>query len=270
MIRTLGQMATMTAVLSACATPPAGGQATGVEPSVYGIAPEQVAPASRAAPPQVVPPEPAFIEVSGSATVDVPTDLAQVAFAMETRAPDAARAASDNAAAMDRVLVAIRGAGLPGLDLETFGYQLQPQYSTNDQRVRSIDGYAAFNNVRATIGDVDQVGRLIDVAVGAGANRVASISFSASDVEPARSAAVAEAVRNARAQAEAIAEALGYELGTPLEVRGGADRPTPRPMMYAEMARASQAAPTPIEASDQTVSANVTIRFALGPVLDGR
>jgi uncharacterized protein YggE len=26
-----------------------------------------------------------------------------------------------------------------------------------------------------------------------------------------------------------------------------------------------QAAPTPIEASDQTVSANVTIRFALGP-----
>jgi uncharacterized protein YggE len=34
--------------------------------------------------------------------------------------------------------------------------------------------------------------------------------------------------------------------------------------------RAMQAAPTPIEAGDQAVTANVTIRFALGPALAGR
>jgi uncharacterized protein YggE len=36
------------------------------------------------------------------------------------------------------------------------------------------------------------------------------------------------------------------------------------------MMRAAEAVPTPIEASDQTVTASVTIRFALGPSTGGR
>jgi uncharacterized protein YggE len=169
---------------------------------------------------------------------------------------------------MTRVLAALRGANLPGLELETFGYSLQPQYATDSQRVRSIAGYAAYNNVRATIDDVNQVGRVIDVAIGAGANQVASIAFVASDVEPARAEALAEAVGNARAQAAVIARALGYELGPPLEIRGGADRPIPIMM---EAMRAVQVSDvTPIEAGDQRVSANVTVRFALGSALSAR
>ncbi|MGD2047039.1 MAG: SIMPL domain-containing protein, partial [Gemmatimonadota bacterium] len=204
-----------------------------------------------------------------NASVSVPTDQAQVAFAMETRAETAAEAASANATAMDRVLSALRASDLPGLDLETFGYSLQPQYSTDQQRVRTIAGYIAQNNVRATVDDVDAVGRLIDAAIGAGANRVASIAFSASDTDEARAQAMTEAVRSARAEAELMAEALGYRLGPPLEIRGGAQRPGPVPMAFATAARV-QEVQTPIEAGDQTVTANVTIRFALGPPLDRR
>jgi hypothetical protein len=172
---------------------------------------------------------------------------------------------------MDRVLSALRAGSLPGLELETFGYSLQPQYATDPQRVRTIVAYVAQNNVAATITDVNSVGRVIDLAIGAGANRVASIAFNASDTEPARRQALSQAVSNARAEAEVIAEALGYRLGPPLEIHGGADRPVPRPMAFsAEAARAVQAVPTPIEAGEETVNANVTIRFALGPALAGR
>jgi uncharacterized protein YggE len=137
--------------------------------------------------------------------------------------------------------------------------------------VRTTVAYAVNNNVRATITDVDAVGRLIDVAIGSGANRVASITFSASDTEPARAQALAEAVDNARSEADVIVQSLGYRLGAPIEIRGGAQRPVPRPMAFsAERAMAVQAVPTPIEAGDQTVSANVTIRFALGRALAGR
>jgi len=264
MMRRAGQILTLTCAMSACAGPSAGGQTTQtVRPNIYEIAPEQIAQAQEAG---------AFIEVSGSASVTVPTDRAQVSFAMETRAETAAQAATENADAMDRVLNALRRANLPGLELETFGYSLQPQYATDPARVRTIAAYVASNNVSATITDVDAVGRLIDVAVGAGANRVASITFSASDTDAARAQALAEAVGNARAEAQAMAEALGYGLGAPLEVRGGAQRPPPVPMVFAEAAamRTVQAAPTPIEAGDQTVTANVTIRFALGPALAGR
>lgn len=250
--------------LAACASPPAQGRAGAattigtVAPNVYEVVPEQVAQE----------PQTPFVEVSGSATVQVAADQAEVSFAVETRAPDASEASAANATLMTRVLAAIRGASLPGLEVETFGYSLQPQYATDDQRVRSIAGYAAFNTVRATIDDVNQVGRLIDVAIGAGANRVASIAFVASDPEPARAEALAQAVSNARAQAEVMARQLGFELGPPLEIRGGADRPIPYAM---EAMRASQVADaTPIEAGEQSVSANVTVRFALGRALSGR
>ena len=266
MIRRAGEILALACALSACAGPPARGQTAppaavrSVAPNLYEIAPEQVV-QERPVP---------FVEVSGSASVSVPTDRAEVSFAMETRGASAAEASGSNADAMDRVLNALRRAGLPGLDVETFGYSLQPEYSTDPQRVRTVAGYVASNNVRASITDVDQVGRVIDVAIGAGANRVSGISFSASDTEPARRQALAEAVASARAQAEAMAGALGFQLGGPLEVHGGADRPMPRPMVFEAQMRAVQAAPTPIEAGDQTVSANVTIRFALGPQLSGR
>jgi len=140
-----------------------------------------------------------------------------------------------------------------------------------DVRSREIVAYTAINNVRATISEVDAVGRLIDVAIAAGANRVSNISFSASDTEEARSQALADAVASASAQARVIAEALGHELGQPMEVRGGAQRPVPiRLDAPALQVRAAQAAPTPIEAGDQRVTAAVTIRFALGPELGGR
>ena len=228
-------------------------------PNIYTVAPEQITQAQEAG----------FIEVSGTAAVEVATDRAQISFAMETRAQTASEAAGSNADLMDAVFTSLRAGGFAGLDLETFGYSLQPQYSTGASRVRTIAAYAAYNNVRVTIADVDDVGRLIDVATTAGANRVASISFTASDTEPARAQALAEAVRNARAQAEVIAAALGYQLGAPLEIRGGAQRPV---TLIGGLQRAipAAAAVTPIEAGDQTVSASVTIRFALGPELTGR
>lgn len=213
--------------------------------------------------------EAGFIEVSGTGSVSVSPDRAMVTFAMETRASDANGAATSNADAMDAVLRAVRGAGFTGLELETFGYALNPEYRTTNQRTREIVAYTAINNVRATISDVDAVGRVIDVAIGAGANRVASIAFAASDTEDARTEALAAAVSAARGQAAVIAEALGYELGAPLEVRGGAQRPGGL-MLYSARTMEAQAAPTPIEAGDQTVTASVTIRFALGPRLGGR
>ena len=257
------QLYVLVGTLAACAGSSAQGQPgspsiEAVRPNIYEVVPEQIAPPQQA-PAQEAP----FIEVSGQASVELPADQAEISFAMETHAEEASAAAAANADEMTRVIQAIRSAGFSGLEVETFGYSLQPQYSTNDQRVRSIVGYVAYNNIRVSVSDVEQVGRLIDAAVGAGANRVASISFSASDTDAARAQALAEAVANARAQAEAIATSLGYRLGSPLEVHGGAQRPPPIPFEAMRSVQA-QAAPTPIEPGSQTVDANVTIRFALG------
>jgi uncharacterized protein YggE len=202
-----------------------------------------------------------FIEVSGSASVAVAPDRALLSFAVETEGETAGEASGRNADLMAATLEAIRSAGSEAR-IETFGYTVQPIYRTDRQtQDPRIVGYRALNNVRVTISDIDGVGDFIDAGIGAGANRVAGLTFEASDTEAARLDALREAVRKARAEAGAIASSLGVALGPVLEVRGGAEVPSPRPyLMLAEMAPAA----TPIEAAEQNVTASVTIRYALG------
>jgi len=251
-------------VLAACGGSPAGAQPQANDGisriHMYEVAHEQGASAvqtmSRVA-------EPGFIEVSGSGSVVVEADMAFVSFAVETSRTGAADAAGSNADLMDRVFAAVRAANLPGMVIETFGYSLRPDYNRpENNRPAEISGYTASNNIRVTVTDVDAVGRLLDAAIAAGANRVSSLSFGTADTEEAERAALAAAVAHAKAQAEVMAAALGYELGAPVEVHGGGQS-RGGPML--EMAQARSFAATPIEAGDQTVRASVTIKFALGP-----
>jgi len=272
-MRSAGRHLPLLALLTACSSGPAVAQAPkpdtgmGVQPNIYEVAPEQ---ARSQEVPQV---ETGFIEVSGTAHVSVSPDRALASFAVETQARAAGSASADNASSMAAVVAAVRGTGLAGLEIETYGYTLRPDYIMVErgvERVREIGGYTAVNNVRVHISDVDAVGRLIDAAISAGANRVSSLAFEASNTEAARLEALSLAVARATAEARAIAAALGRELGAPLEVRGGAQAPSPRPQAFAAMEVARARADTPVEAGDQDVHASVTIRFALGAERSGR
>jgi uncharacterized protein YggE len=268
--RTFGRLAPALVVLAACGGQ--GARAQSPAPThdadlarayVYEVAPEQVPGQDSAG----------FIEVSAESSVSVAPDRVRASFAVENQAPAAEAAAAANADAMARVGAALRGAGVPGLRVETFGYTLRPDYgfpTVDGVRTRVIDGYTALNNVVVTADDIEAAGRIIDLAIAAGANRVSSLAFEATDTDEARQEALAQAVEQARGEAETIARALGHELGAPIEVRGGARVPrrSGGPAMLAEAA--SLRVETPIEVSDQTVTASVTIRFLLGHRVEGR
>jgi uncharacterized protein len=205
------------------------------------------------------------IQVSGQAQIQVPADQVVISFAVETEASSAGEATTLNASRMDAVITALRGSGVSGLRIETFGYALRPEYQMSREvaGTRVIAGYRAQNNIRVTVPDVSAAGGILDRAVEAGANRVASLQFQASDTRAARLQALQEAVANARQEAEAIASAMGVTLGIALQVQGGASAPTPLSPRMAVMYEAEMAAPTPIEAGDQTVSANVSITYRI-------
>jgi uncharacterized protein YggE len=211
-----------------------------------------------------------FILVTGSADVKVRPDRARVSFAVVTEGATAAEAASQNATMMTAVNAALRATGAAGLTIESWGYDLQPRYArmTSPDVAPRIVGYQATNNVRATVDDVSVVGKLIDAGITAGANRVTSLNFEARNTDAARADALRQAVQKARTEAETMASALGVPLGPALEVHGGANVPMPPPMPYMSDMRmsmeAAQVANTPIEAAEQTVTAQVTIKFRLG------
>lgn len=208
-----------------------------------------------------------FIEVNGTGVVQVTPDRARINFAVETQGASASDASSDNAQLMDAVVKALRGMGIRALEVETFGYALRPDYSmrpAEPQGGRVISGYTAMNNIRVTLADIQAVGRVMDAAIEAGANRVSSLAFEATDTEAARHEALTSAVAEARGQARTMAAALDRELGEPMEVRGGANVPSPRVQGGPAMMAMERAVDTPIEAGDLSVTASVFIRFAIG------
>jgi uncharacterized protein YggE len=204
------------------------------------------------------------IQVTGQAEIAVPADLVRISFTVETEGKSAGEATGQNAREMEAVVSAVRGMGIPGMDVETFGYNLRPEYevSRDGTGTRTISGYRALNNIRVSLPDVDATGRVLDRAVEAGANRIADLQFEASDTRDARLQALGEAVSNAREQAQTIASAMGVELGIALEVHGGANASSPRSsgeMMF----RAAAEVSTPVEAGDHLVTASVTITYRI-------
>lgn len=212
-----------------------------------------------------LPPIPPHISTSASGESRVQPDRATILFAVETRATTAAQAGTDNARRQRAVLDTLRKLGLAGGQLSTTGYAVTPEMRYDGKQPQVV-GYVARNTVQADVQRIDQVGPLIDAALGAGANVVTSLRFFSSHADEARRVALADAVAKARADADAIARAAGGSLGPLIEVAtSGAVRP-----MYGEevsMARAASAdaQPTPIDPGEQTISVFVTARWTFTP-----
>jgi uncharacterized protein YggE len=159
-------------------------------------------------------PAPPMIEVAGQGEVTTMPDRAQVMVTVQVRAKTAAAAGTENAARAQRVIAAIRAAGIPREQVATQGFTVQPAYTyPGDGKSPILTGYDARNTVRVEVRQLEQLGRVIDAALGAGANDVAGVNFYVADPSVARRDALAAATADARLAAEAIARTAGGSLG---------------------------------------------------------
>ncbi|MGQ0765204.1 MAG: SIMPL domain-containing protein [Gemmatimonadota bacterium] len=205
------------------------------------------------------------IVVSARGETRVVPDRATLTVAVETRGQTAAAAGQENARRQRAIIDSIKAAGIPDAQISTSGYNVWPEYAHAEGRPPRVTGYRAHNSVAVEIRRIDQVGRVIDAALAAGANNLSGVSMFVSDTDSARRNALRSAVTRARADAEVLAQAAGGSLGELLELTSVEYQvPPPRPLAYARAA-AMQAEVTPIEPGEQTVSAAVTARWAFNP-----
>src|ERR1700692_4934734 len=120
---------------------------------------------------------PAMISVTGEAQVSVPPDLAQIDGGVTSEAKTAREASEANNAAMGKVLLALKGAGIDEKDYQTSRLSLQPQSAPNRAGPSAIVGYRASNRVTIRLRDVTKVASVIDTLVAAGANDIGGINF---------------------------------------------------------------------------------------------
>ncbi|UWU77233.1 SIMPL domain-containing protein [Bradyrhizobium huanghuaihaiense] len=205
---------------------------------------------------------PAAISVSGEASVSVAPDLAQIDAGVANDAKTAKEASDANNAAMGKVLLALKGAGIAEKDYQTSRLSLQPQYGQNKSTGASpVTGFRASNRVTVKIRDVTKVATIIDTLVSAGANDIGNISFEVTQASKLLDDAREQAVADARRKAEVYAKATGVTLGSPLSISEGS---APMPLFKGRMAQEPMArVSAAVAPGEETLSVTVNVSWAI-------
>ncbi len=202
------------------------------------------------------------LSVNGAGTVSVAPDIAYINIGVHTEKELATEAVAENNAQTQKVIDALRAAGIADKDIRTSNFSIyaSPRYGFNGEPLGTF--YAVDNTVYVTVRNLSTLGDTLDAVVRAGANSVNSIQFDVEDKSGALSEARALAMKAARAQAEELAAAAGVKLGDVQSVSYYESYPGP---VY-EYGRggggaADQSMAVPIAPGQYQIVANVSVTF---------
>jgi uncharacterized protein YggE len=201
-----------------------------------------------------------FIRATGTGTVSVQPDQAMVSIGVTTQAQTAADASAQNASQVAAVLAQLKTVLGAGGEIKTINYSLNPNYVYPQGGVPTLTGFTANNTVQVTTSDLAGIGKVIDAAAQAGANRIDGLQFTLKDSEPPRRDALKAASIQARAHADSVAAGLGVRTGAVVAAQEGGSSPTP---ILAGAVSLTPSTPTPVQTGPLTIQATVTADFAI-------
>ncbi|MGU3574424.1 SIMPL domain-containing protein [Brucellaceae bacterium C25G] len=210
------------------------------------------------------------ITVTGEGEMNVAPDMALLNLSVLREAETARDALTQNNEAMDKVLSAMKEAGVEPRDLQTGGFNIQPRYIYPDDKngltQPKISGYSVSNSLSVRVRDLSKLGTILDTSVTLGVNQGGDVTFvndnPSATITEARKRAVADAI----AKAKTLTDAAGVGLGEVLEINETSRRPMPVPMARGKMMVMEAAAPAdsvPMSAGENTYNISVTMTFSL-------
>lgn len=203
------------------------------------------------------------LDISATGDVTRVPDIAIITAGVVTRSATAGAALQQAAVRMNRVVAALKRAGVEDRDIQTSNINLNPEYTYANNQPPKLNGYTASNQLTIRFRDIANSGKILDALVAEGANQINGPSLTIDKPEAALDEARARAVAVARARADLYARSLGLRVVRVVAVSesGGYAVPPPMPPMMME-ARA-QAADTKIEPGEQKLSVTLSMTFEL-------
>ncbi len=215
--------------------------------------------------PAVVASDATLLNISAQAEARRVPDVATLSAGVVTQAADGNTAMRENAVQMDKVMAAIRAAGIAERDIQTSGVNLNPQYRYADNEAPKITGYQASNTVSLKVRDITRLGKVLDSLAAQGANQINGPSFEIDQPEPAYDEARLAALKKAQARAETYAKSLGLRVRRIVSISEGSSGGFRPPMPMMAMARAGKAEmDTAVAPGETTLSVNLDVVFELG------
>lgn len=153
----------------------------------------------------------ATVTVTGSATVTLKADYAQVAVGVSTKAATVAEATALNGESIRQVIAALMEAGIPEEDIATSSYSVYAEYDYQNGQ-STLVGYNVSNQLTVVIRDMTAIGTTLDKATAAGANTVHSVTFCSTASAAAQDEATTWAVQDAIRKGQLLATAAGLKV----------------------------------------------------------
>ncbi len=201
-----------------------------------------------------------------NATPDVLTAVVQI----NTTAPTAAAALSQDNTKVNDAVFALTGNGVAKKDIATTDLTINAQYAY-PKTGPVVTGYQVANTITATLRHTNTAGAALDALVGAAGNaaQINSLTFSFSNPAAVASRARTLAVQQAVRHAKAMAVAAGRRLGPVCTLTDNSTPPLPENQYTTGAANAGvlgaapAAIPVPLEAGTQNESDQVTMVYAV-------
>ena len=226
--------------------------------------------AAAAQPAITLAPNEALLSVEAEGRFASRPDVMTISAGTVTTGATAAEAVAANAALAQRLVAAVRAAGIEPRDVRTSHFQVEPRFEGGRNRGDEgglpprIVGYVVTNGLSVRLRDLGNAETLIARLFEAGANSVRGPVFTLADDREARRSAERRAIEQARAEAENYAAAVGLRVGRLLRV---SDRRawSGTQSEQAIVVTGSSIRPTPIEPGEIETRAVVYVDFALVP-----
>jgi uncharacterized protein YggE len=166
-----------------------------------------------------------LVRVSIAESLRTPPDEASITVGTQAKASTATGAVAANKVKIEKLLAAVRAAGIRERDIQTQGIQLQPDYRYDRQPDgnghQTLIGYIASNSVQIKTRDIDKLTSLLDALTTAGADTVYGPNFAISDPAPLRKEARIRAMARGQAEATEYARNNGFTSVRLLSVEEG-------------------------------------------------
>jgi uncharacterized protein YggE len=184
------------------------------------------------------------ITVNGVGTAYGAPDTAVLDLGVNLFNADVSAGMADVDQRMQAIRQALVEAGVEESDIRTTGLSVWREQQYDPQGNPTTERYNIWHNYNVTVRDPEQVGAVIDAAVGAGANNIGGVTFTIAD---------------ARERAEHLAELTGVALGEPTAITEGFQG-------YMPMVRnaAYDMGSGGIATGELAITVNVTVTFGVG------
>ncbi len=202
------------------------------------------------------------ITVSGTGRVSATPDEATINIGVQITAPTLDAATKQASETMTKVLAAIKAQGISDKEIQTSSYNVNPLTTYKENEPPVVTGYQVMNIVTVQVKKMDNVGKVLDAGMGAGANYLGGVFFGVADPTKYQDEARTAAVKNATQIADALAKAAGVKVGKIISINEGA-LVSPLPIPAGRVFAQDSASAGPVEGGSLEISTNVVMTFEM-------